>query len=60
MGMGQATGVAAAMALQSGRTVREIDTDDLQKKLRQMGGAHLVGGYENGKNTNCSRRDFSG
>ena len=37
MGMGQAAGVAAAMALQTSCTVREIDTNNLQKKLREMG-----------------------
>jgi len=37
MGMGQAAGVAAAIALQTDSTVREIDPDNLQKKLREMG-----------------------
>ena len=37
MGMGQAAGLAAAMALQSSCPVREINTDGLQQKLREMG-----------------------
>jgi hypothetical protein len=37
MGMGQAAGLAAAMALQGGTTVREIEMDGLKKNLREMG-----------------------
>lgn len=37
MGMGQAAGLAAALALQANSTVRDIEIASLQKKLREMG-----------------------
>ena len=37
MAMGEAAGVAAALALQSGVVVREVDVKLLQKKLRAQG-----------------------
>lgn len=37
MAMGQAAGIAAAMAVNDGVTVREIDVDMLQSKLRDLG-----------------------
>src|SRR6185436_2713074 len=35
--LGQAAGVAAAMALKSGKAVQEIDTADLSAKLKSQG-----------------------
>ena len=37
MAMGQATGVAAGLALQQGVTVREVDPKDIQAKMRGQG-----------------------
>ena len=37
MAMGQAAGVAAAMAVQRGQTVREINVRELQESLRAAG-----------------------
>jgi hypothetical protein len=37
MAMGEATGIAAAMALDSGILVRNVDVKTLQKKLREQG-----------------------
>jgi hypothetical protein len=37
MAMGEATGIAAAMALDTGTLVRDIDVSTLQKKLREQG-----------------------
>ena len=37
MAMGEAAGVAAAMALDAGVTVREVDVKRLQAKLRAQG-----------------------
>jgi hypothetical protein len=37
MAMGEAAGVAAAMALNSGGPVRDIDVPALQRRLREQG-----------------------
>lgn len=37
MGMGQAAGIAAAMCINTGKTVREIDVSELQDKLKKLG-----------------------
>jgi hypothetical protein len=37
MAMGEAAGIAAAMALSSGQTVRRIDVSELQRRLRAVG-----------------------
>ena len=37
MAMGEAVGIAATMALDTGRLVRDIDVPTLQKKLRDQG-----------------------
>jgi hypothetical protein len=37
MGMGQAAGIAAAMSINTGKTVREIDVSELQDKLIKLG-----------------------
>jgi hypothetical protein len=37
MAMGEAVGIAAAMALDTGGLVRDIDVPTLQKKLREQG-----------------------
>jgi len=37
MAMGEAAGIAAAMALSPGRTVRGIDVPELQRRLRAVG-----------------------
>jgi hypothetical protein len=37
MAMGEAAGIAAAMALSAGITVRAIDVADLQRRLRAQG-----------------------
>ncbi len=37
MGMGQAAGTAAAMALKNGGSVREVNTDDLRAELKAAG-----------------------
>jgi hypothetical protein len=37
MAMGQATGVAASLALEQGRTVREVDAADIQRRMRDQG-----------------------
>jgi hypothetical protein len=37
MAMGEATGVAAALALESGVTVDRIDVAELQRRLRAQG-----------------------
>ena len=37
MAMGEATGVAAAMALDAGTRVRNVDVAALQKRLRDQG-----------------------
>ena len=37
MAMGEAVGIAAAMALDTGGLVRDIDVTELQQKLRKQG-----------------------
>lgn len=37
MAMGEAAGVAAAMALSAGTTVRDVDVAALQRRLRAQG-----------------------
>lgn len=38
MAMGEAAGIAATMALQSGTSLRKVDVKTLQRKIRQAGG----------------------
>jgi hypothetical protein len=35
--MGQAAGIAAAMSINAGKTIRQIDVSELQRKLRKLG-----------------------
>ncbi len=37
MGVGQAAGVACALAAASGKTPRQMDAADIQKRLKEMG-----------------------
>lgn len=37
MGMGQAAGIAAAMSINAGKTIRQVDVSELQRKLRKLG-----------------------